>query len=782
MTSLPVDLEVAVQEIKTLRAENARLRSLIGLDRPTLQDTAVAWEPSLFTVTPPLPQIDMHASEDEKIALYRSLFIGRDDVYAVRWENRKTGRSGWSPAIRGGWTNAKHPKREYLPLTGAIVANHLKGRVTVGLYPLLADDTSRLLVCDFDSRSWALDALAYVQAANANGIPVALECSRSGRGAHVWTFFASAIPATWARRLGAIVLREAMAMRAEVDFASYDRLFPSQDFVPHGSFGNLIALPLQGECAALDTSVFLDPSNLAPWPDQWAFLSSVDRMSRQAVESAITQLRPVDVGPDAALRRRGDVRVPAKIHCESGAGIAIESMGLPPWLLATLKHLASVHNPEFHKKERLRLSTWQIPRMICCYDETLDRLILPRGLLEKARRIVREAGSTLVVDNVVDEAPSMSFVFNAVLSDAQNDAVDAMAKHDLGVLVAPPGAGKSVMGTALMARHATPTLVVVDREALLEQWRTQLGDLLGLDKKEIGQLGGGRRRLSGVVDLAMVQSLARRDDLADLSRNYGLVIADECHHVPAVTFQRAMKQLRVKRWVGLTATPYRADGLDGIIVMQCGPVRHRVSASTGNLQRKLILHETRYERVATRDEHIQTIFRDLIQDSIRLDMVCNDVSRAVDDGRRVLVLTQWTQHLEALRTGLQRHGLDPLMLRGGLSKRVRDETLVALRANDRNRPLIATGSYLGEGFDHPELDTLFLAFPMVYKGRLEQYIGRIMRATANKTDVHVHDYVDTSVPVLARMFVKRMPTFERLGFHVPDATTWKRKAVATQRT
>ncbi len=783
------------REIERLRRENEHLRAMIGpvpanqpipgpLPPPSMP-VIDAWEPQLFHDAPPVGShqpIDARSSPGAKIALFRSLFAGRDDVYAVRWENSRTGKAGWSPAVVGGWANARRPDRDYLPLTAAAIETHLTGAAHIGVYPLLRDDTCRLLACDFDGPTWSLDAVAYTEAARAAGIPVALERSRSGDGAHCWMFFGGPVRASAARRVGAFLLREAMTIRAELDLESYDRLFPAQDFMPGGSFGNLIALPLQGACRKRGTTVFLQPATLEPIEDQWAFLSSIGRSSPESIVSLADSVRLVPAGPDErtyrAPRGRSGPTPPPTIAAETGPMLSIDRIGMPPALLAALKHLASIHNPLYYEKERLRLSTWKTPRFLRCYGETIDRLLLPRGLREAAETVVAEAGSNLLIRDRLEARPAIAVRLEATLSVIQNEALNALCRHQLGVMVAPPGSGKTVVACGVIARRAVPTLVIVDRQPLVEQWRERLSAHLGIDRKQIGVIGAGRRRPGGVIDVAMVQSLARRDDLAELTAGYGFVVVDECHHIPATTFERAVRQIAAPSWLGLTATPYRRDGLEGLITMYCGPVRHRAGSGNSDadgFERALCVHPTTHAAAPALGEDgqtvgsaIQSVFRGVVSDDERTRQICADVAGAARQGRNCLVLSQWTSHVAQLVGALQAGDVEPLVLQGGMAKKERGRVmkiLEGLRPGD-GIVLVATGSFLGEGFDCPALDALFLAFPIAFKGRLVQYVGRVLRPVDGKTRVEVHDYADVSVPVLARMHGRRLPTYAGLGFDV----------------
>lgn len=520
-------------------------------------------------------------------------------------------------------------------------------------------------------------------------------------------------------------------------------------------------------------AVFIDPARLEPWLDQWAFLAAVRRLPVAEAKSIGDTIR-VAAGPGSAepasmaRSRRSGPPPPPVVTATLGATLAIDRIGLPPALVASLKHLASVHNPEFHQREQLRLSTWNTPRMIRCYEEDLDRLYVPRGLVDDAVKVLDAAGSRLEVDDRRPAAATRPFTFTGELSSAQESAVAELAHHDLGVLVAPTGAGKTVMACALIARLATPTLVLVHTKPLAEQWRQRLGDLLGLQKRDIGQLGAGRTRRSGIVDLVTLQTLARRDDVADVFDGYGLVVVDECHHLPAVTFESCVRRATNRRWLGLTATSRRRDGLEGILHMQLGPLRHTMTedaAATVLVRRDLIVHETLADPDAPEDAAVQIVLGRVAAEEDRTRQICADVADAHRRARNVLVFTDRTERLEALRAGLSSlHGLEAAVLKGGTGKKLHKAILDGLRTSGAPMLLLATGAYLGEGFDFPELDTLFLAFPISGRSRVVQYVGRVTRTIPGKTSVEVHDYHDTLHPLLRRMHQRRLVALKSIGF------------------
>jgi hypothetical protein len=766
------DADELRREVARLREENAELRKRLNLTAREPSGNYQRKSDPISISTKPIGSLTADSPAAEKIALFRNLFRGRDDVFALYWTNERTGQKGYSPAIEDPWNHVKGKPKKYIPLTDTVIHDHLIGERVIGCYPLLKDSSCWFLACDFDKDGWVLDGLAFLDVCKRFGVPAHLERSRSGNGGHVWIFFSAPVSALSARQLGLRLLRETMNLRAEIDLVSYDRLFPNQDFVPTGGFGNLIALPLQKKSRAQGNTEFVDPGEpeLRCHADQWAYLSRAERLSPAHLEDLLEKIPALTIGPgfteSKSLFARKRYPAPTKIHAVFAASISLEKAGMPPWMVSQIKHLASFHNPKFYERQKLRLSTFQIPRFIRCYGEDIASIHLPRGLLQDILDLAKDAGSEIAITDQRSISELCRFRFHGSLNESQEIAVKTLLKHEMGVLVAPPGAGKTVMGCYMIAKRNLPTLIVAHRKPILEQWRAQLMKLLGLSPREIGQEGGGRSRLSGIVDLAMIQSLKSIDDVDNLFGKYGFVIVDECHHLPAFTFEDCIRKAPVRYMLGLTATPYRRDGLQSIVTMQCGPIRCTIEDAASELSLRLNVRETVFTFPNEESSTIHDIFRALVNDEARNLLIEEDVLSAVRNGRRCLILSQWKEHCRLLAQSLTRRGKAPLLLSGNIGKKERVSVLQAIDNARREEELvvIATGEFLGEGFDCPQLDALFLAFPVSFKGKVVQYVGRTLRSFQGKESAWVYDYFDKNVPILSRMHARRLKVYKSLGF------------------
>ena len=773
-------------ELETLRADNVRLRRLLKLS----EEQARAADPDQAALTgAPTAPVDMGSTPDDKIRFYADLFRCRTDVYAVRWENKRDGRSGWMPAIHGYWR--KGMKREdapYLRLTHEVIGKHLRGDHHIGLFPLGDDDTCWWVAADFDKDSAMIDALAYLKAARAQDVPAAMEVSQSGRGAHVWIFFAQATSASVARQIATSLLGEAFQLRGSMHLSSYDRLFPSQDVHTGRGMGNLIAAPLNGTRRQHGTTLFLDPATLEPFDDQWAYLSSIARLSTSDVATLSRRLPLPKIGHDVRrlqLPTSSKIvpRPSAIIRTRLAARMTVTAADLGPAMISAVKHAASIRNPEFDARQRARRSTWDTPRFLYSYDETLEGdLVLPRGLHTLLTVLVESAGSTLKVDDARAVGESQQLTCSTELRAEQASAVRQLVEQDTGVLVAPPGSGKTVIACATIAARSTTTLILVDRKALADQWRDRLQKHLGF---KCGQIGGGRSKTTGTLDVALLPTLARRDQVDELTAQYGFVIVDECHHVAASAFFHVLNRIPARYWLGLTATPERRDGLEDLIYHQLGSHSVVIDPPTaGQLPEAaaaapaphpvLHLHKTEFKYTGdanpTAPGGMAEIYRALIADQERLDQITSDVLTAHNDGANILVLTTWIDHLHAITRQLSDAGASVTVLHGQMKTRERREITERLAGHTTDDPpllLVGSSSFIGEGFDCPALDTLFLAAPITFKNRLVQYIGRVTRAHPGKTTATVHDYHDERTPVLASSLRKRAPGYVKMGFPDP---------------
>ena len=803
------------RRIAELRAEQSRAT---GDDAPA---TPVSLDPS-----DPTAPVTRASSPEEKIALFAALFRGRTDVYARRWENRRTSQSGFQPACRNEWVAGLCDKRrskcgtcahrELLPMTDTVLRAHLLGHeaasldreFVAGVYPLLPTETCWFLAMDFDGPAWA-DDVAFVLAACAlSQVPAALERSRSGGGAHLWTFFTEPVPAAAARRLGSSLLTRAMESRPEIGLASYDRLFPNQDTMPRGGFGNLIALPLQGRAREQGNSVFLD-ADFRPWEDQFAYLSSLPRLTPARLESLVQEAEArgevlgVRAVPDDDLldepwrvpqlrsRHRVEVAepVPDSIEVVLANQVFIPKEGLPPAVRNRLVRIAAFQNPEFYRAQAMHLSTYDRARIIGCAEDFPRHIALPRGCLDEATGLLTDLGARVEVIDKRTSGRPIDVSFLGRLRPEQEMAAQAVLRYGTGVLSAGTAFGKTVVAAHVIARRGVNTLVLVHRQQLLDQWVARLAAFLGLDPKTIGRVGGGRRKVGGVVDVALLQSLGRQGQVDELVAGYGQLIFDECHHVPAGTFELVARSAPARYVLGLSATPARKDGHHPILFMQCGPIRFRVDARRQAEERpfghRVIVRRTEFRlgsdvrvepeaaaetagSVGTPVPGIQAAYAALAADEQRNATIVEDVVEAVSRGRSPVVLTERREHLDVLAAALERRVANVVSLHGGMGAKQRRAVAERIAAIPEGAPrvLVATGRYLGEGFDDARLDTLLLALPISWRGTLAQYAGRLHRLHEGKTEALIYDYADLDVPMLARMHERRLRGYRAMGYEV----------------
>jgi superfamily II DNA or RNA helicase len=781
-------------ECERLREENRDLRQKLGLSN--IETSVPPLAPDGATIA--RATTNSKSSPEEKVKLFRSLFCGREDVYAVRWEGRN-GKTGYSPAYQKTWSNSFQRKpdapKEYFPLTDQVIHDHLTGKLTVGVYSLLTDETCWFLAADFDKATWQADVRAFLITCGECKVPAVLERSRSGKGGHVWTFFEAPLPARLARELGAAILTRTMERRHQLGLDSYDRFFPSQDTMPKGGFGNLIALPLQHLPRGNGNSVFLD-ANFNPHSDQWAFLSSIRRMTLVEVENTVSEFaRSGDiVGVRRSVtddeptedpwtlpssRKKKDEIIsgplPPKVRVVRSNLIYVEKEGLPSAMLNRLHRLAAFQNPEFYRAQAMRLSTFGKPRVIRCAEEFPKHVALPRGCLAEITGLLGSHKISVELEDQRFAGQPIDVKFHGQLRPDQQSAANAVLANDDGILSATTAFGKTVVAAWLIAARKANTIVLVHRRQLLDQWRERLAAFLNLPIKDVGQIGGGRRRPTGIIDVAVIQSLNRKQVVDDVVANYGHVIVDECHHLSAVSFEQVLRQVKARYITGLTATPQRKDGHHPIIIMQCGPIRYRVDAKAQALARPfdhIVIPRLTNFRLPPSTEKLEMheLYAALADNKSRNDLICVDLLRAIKAGRSPILLTERTNQVDEFATRLAGLVKNIVVLKGGMGAKQRRaiaEQLVSIPEGEE-RVLLATGRYIGEGFDDARLDTLFLAMPISWRGTLQQYVGRLHRLHDSKREVIVYDYVDGCVPVFSAMYSKRVRGYQAVGYQIQD--------------
>ena len=799
------------EEVSKLEAENSELKAKMGI---TVASSVKFLQPDEGVEEKTI--VNKYSSPEKKIALFSSLFAGRTDVFARRWYGVTSGKSGYQPVCGNEWDDslcdkkkykfAACPNRKLLPLSDGDLFAHLAGkdkygRDVVGIYPLFTDETCAFCCVDFDDEGYKTAALAFQSVCTENGVPVYVERSRSGEGAHVWIFFETPIPAKTARQLVSGLLTHAMALNKQISFSSYDRILPNQDTMPAGGFGNLIALPLQGMARKSGNSLFVDET-FTPFEDQWAFLSGVRKIGAVSLGALISQIcKPTELG---ALVSESDEapwkQTPKALTAMDFGGsvtithanmLYVPAEQLSPQGRNAILRLASFKNPDFYRTQAMRMPVYNKPRVICCAETRDSFLSVPRGCLPALTALLERSGVIYEIQDETNAGTAVPVSFTGALREEQKPAAQALLEEPTGVLSATTAFGKTVLAAYLIGERKTNTLVMVHTQALMDQWKKSFEQFLRFDvtppeaKKgrgrktawsPVGQLGAGKDTLHGMVDIAVMQSLISGNDVKPLVKDYGMVIVDECHHVSAVNFEAILKEVTAKYVYGLTATPTRQDGHHPVIFMQCGPIRYRVDAKVQAEKRDfehfLVPRFTSFRKSYEPGTMISQIYSDLAQSEVRNGVIVSDVLKSVETGRTPIILTERKEHANMLRELLTGKCKNVIMLTGAASTKEKRESIQNLNAIPAKEQLIviATGKYVGEGFDYPRLDTLFLALPIAWKGKVAQYAGRLHRNYPGKKEVLIYDYADIHIPVLERMYQKRLKSYAAIGYQVKTDT------------
>lgn len=762
----------------------------------------------------------------DKLELFRNLFTGRKDVHAHGYR-RKDGGIGYTPACANEWKPGICPKanhhrikcaecrsRTFLELNDAAIIAHFKGsddrlRDVIGQYVLDKDCNTNVLVIDFDKADWKEATNAIRLVVKNHGINAAVERSRSGNGAHIWFFFLEPINAKTARDFGSCLIAEAAALNKTVTFEAFDRMIPAQSTIPEGGFGNLIALPFQGKAQREGNSVFVD-ERFEPFPDQWLYLSQIQLISRATVDRLIedTKNKPLGIATAAATNKtRRNVQKPRKrlpltprdfpsnLLVTQADMLYIPEKSLSPAAQMEIRRLATFANPEFFRAQSMHQSVFGKPRLIDLSELRDGRVAIPRGCKAQLEQLIQEAHVTAHYSDERSTGNPIEMAFKGTLHPEQQIAADQMLEYEDGIMSAPTGFGKTVIGAYLIAAIGLPTLVIVPKTALIAQWKSQLERFLDItDNREpvrtpkgriskrqpplIGQIGGGKTAISRLIDIASFQSLSGKDPQTGESlakefvRDYSLIICDECHHAAAPQLELVLKSAPAKYVYGLSATPERSDGLTRALSMLCGPVRYVVDPKTQAIQQGIQrIVRPRFTGIRLPTYGPGASFNQILDllcvHAARNEAIIEDALEAASNGRHPLVLSKRKKHAEELCRLLQSRGHEPILLTGEIDAKERKAILKSLPSFEHDhRIIVATESLLGEGFDLSYLDTLLIATPISWDGSITQQAGRLHRSHEGKQRVEIFDYVDLSIPMFARMYQKRLKTYAKLGYEV----------------
>ena len=780
----------------------------------------------------------------QHIQYYYHLFKGRNDVYSKRSgkANKKTGKHGYYTQCWNFWKDGICPKKnnpqfncgecqnqKYKELTGQVLYEHLIGARedasdVIGLYPMFPDETVNFLVFDFDCHDdkiggddganfesdWMTEVNAFRKICEINEVPVLVERSRSGKGAHVWIFFEKPILASVARRFGTALLSkgaESVNMRS---FKYYDRMLPAQDHIPLNTktgkpgLGNLVALPLQGQALKLGNSAFID-ENWNAYPNQWECLKEVKKLSSETVEERIKEWsaegilgvlsNEFEADTEGANDTKPWEKTKPSLHKEDVSSaveiiiadkVYVGTKDMKPRMQNALRRMSAFSNPDFYKKAAMGLSTKCIPRIVFCGYDDAGYICIPRALLDSVIDRFNEVDISFTLTDNRCTGMTLDVSFNGTLYEEQMRAAKAILEHDNGILAATTSFGKTVVGAYMIAQRKTNTLILVHNTEIQKNWIEDLNKFLDVNaelpeyktktgrikkrKSLIGKLHAGHNSMTGIIDVAIFSSLGKGDEINPMLEQYGMVIMDECHHGAAQTVEDVVGSAKAKYVYGLTATPKREDGLEKKVFMQFGPIRFRYTAKE-RAEKQGIDHFV-YPRftmlVSTANLKVMEANRAVIECESRNEQIIADVENCIQNGRTPLVLTKYKEHAELLYQRLQGKADHVYLLQGGGSRKAKDKMRIQMRAisDAESIVLVAIDKYIGEGFNFPRLDTMMLTMPAAAEGNIEQFAGRLHRDYETKKEVIIYDYVDSHIRVLEKMYHKRLRTYKKIVYEI----------------
>lgn len=707
---------------------------------------------------------------DSGLPIFKSLFKGREDAFAIRWE--KGGKSGYMPAyhydpyryrihkMKGG-SFATYSDKTYLPLTNDRLLKHLNGSQVIGIYPLLKDNHSNFIVADFDKLNWTEESRKFIECCNSLNIPAYLERSRSGKGGHAWIFFEQPYPAIKSRKIIFKLLTDSGNVSVFDKNSSFDRLFPNQDTLSGKGLGNLIALPLHKLALEEGNSCFIDPHTLQPFSDQWHFLTTIQRASAEKLNSLYQAV--ITDRSEAIPKRNGN----GSITISLSNNIRIGRPGIPLSLVNFLREELNFVNLEFIIKKKSGKNTFGTERYFRLIEETESNIIIPKGFAGKLLRFCKESNTPFQFKDERKRKDVAFFRFQATLREYQATAFTAISKKDMGIIVAPPGSGKTIIGLKLIADKQQPALIVVHRIQLMEQWIERIEAFLGIPKHEIGKIGQGKTRLGKQITVATIQTLSKeleKPENSGLQNAFGTIVIDECHHIPAESYKRTIQKLNSFYLYGLTATPFRKYNDGKLIFIHLGEIIAEITPQeTGKAhQAKIIIRNTELDvPFNSKTDRYETLSKVLVHDSLRNKQILQDIISELNARKRIVIITERKEHIDSLYQYLKQ-SYDVVTLSGDDSESTRSDKWRILKEGNF-QALITTGQLFGEGTDLHNVGVLFLVYPFSFEGKLIQYIGRVQRSEITPV---IYDYRDIKIDYLNKLFLKRNTYYRKLSKQV----------------
>jgi len=710
----------------------------------------------------------MNEKQTQQIQLFKSFFRGREDVFAVRWENGK--KSGYMPAytydpylyrthkMRGG-TFQNYPDKRYLPLSDKEIEKHLKGEQLVGIYPLLKENTSWFIAADFDDDNWLEECKTFLKVCIENEIPAYLERSRSGHGGHIWIFFEQPYPSIRSRKIILSLLQKSGVFSVFDKSSSFDRLFPNQDFHSGKGLGNLIALPLYKKTLEEGNSCFLDLNTFQPIQNQFDFLKNIQRITIKKLDELYQSILTLTDSASGNLITTNSTHTELlsdKLTITLNNVVKINRNGLSTLLINFLKDELNFANTEYFIKKKVGKNTFDTERYFQFVEETENEVIVPRGFLGKLIRFCNENNILYIFNDMRKKLKNIDFQFNAKLREHQQSAIEIASKKDFGVIVAPPGSGKTIVGLKIISDRSQPALIIVHRKQLVEQWIERIETFLGIPKHEIGRIGQGKSKIGNKITIATIQSLSKelnKPESDSFTNSFGTVLVDECHHIPAKTYRDTIAKLPTYYLYGLTATPFRKYNDGKIIFFHLGEIIVEIKPTeiSSYKQAKIIIRNTGLDiPFNSKTDQFETLSKILVHDSTRNKLILDDIFVELKLGKKVVIITERKEHIDTLNQYLKQ-SYETITLSGDDSESNRNLKWKTLKEGNY-QVLITTGQYFGEGSDLQNANSLFLVYPFAFEGKLIQYIGRVQRSEVTPT---IYDYRDIKIDYLNKLFLKR---------------------------